>query len=99
MPAPPDSPPTDPTDAPEAEASTSIGLPKRFSALVARVGWARLVGPWVVIVLAGYVGERVGVPVAWLVGPMLAAVVLSLCGTPPEGPWAASGSRIAPPGS
>ena len=54
------------------------------AALVARVGWPRLVGPWVVIVLAGFSGERVGVPVAWLVGPMLAAVVLSLAGSPPE---------------
>jgi len=37
-----------------------------------------------VIVLAGYLGERAGVPVAWLVGPMLAAVALSLLGAPPE---------------
>ena len=36
------------------------------------------------IILAGAIGERVGVPVAWLVGPMIAAVVLSLSGTPPE---------------
>jgi len=44
----------------------------------------RLVGPWVVIVLAGYLGGQVGVPVAWLVGPMIAAVALSLLGAPPE---------------
>jgi len=51
--------------------------------LVSRVGWPKLVGPWVVIVLAGYAGDRAGVPVAWLVGPMIAAVILSLAGAPP----------------
>jgi membrane AbrB-like protein len=55
-----------------------------FAGLVARIGYPRLVGPWVAIVLAGYIGEQVGVPVAWLVGPMIAAVVLSLAGAPPE---------------
>ena len=57
---------------------------RRFRELVDRVGWPRLVGPWVAIVLAGYMGSLVGVPVAWLVGPMIAAVILSLAGTPPE---------------
>ena len=52
--------------------------------LVSRVGWPRLIGPWVAIVVAGYLGGLAGVPVAWLVGPMIAAVVLSLAGAPPE---------------
>ena len=51
-------------------------------ALQAR-GPLRVLGPWLVIVLAGFVGDRVGVPVAWLVGPMVASVVLSLSGAPP----------------
>ena len=53
-------------------------------ALVARVGWPRLIGSWLLIVGAGYVADRAGMPVAWLVGPMLAAVVLSIAGSPPE---------------
>lgn len=57
---------------------------RRFRDLVNRVGPVRLAGPWVVIVLAGYLGALVGVPVAWLVGPMIAAVALSLAGAPPE---------------
>lgn len=56
---------------------------RRFRDLVERVGPVRLVGPWVVIVLAGAVGSWAGVPVAWLVGPMIAAVVLALAGAPP----------------
>jgi len=52
--------------------------------LVARIGWLRLIGPWVAIVLAGFLGDRAGVPVAWLVGPMLASVVLGITGWPPE---------------
>lgn len=46
-------------------------------------GPIRVLGPWLVILLTGFVGDRVGVPVAWLVGPMLASVVLSLSGAPP----------------
>ncbi|MEJ7901211.1 MAG: AbrB family transcriptional regulator, partial [Thermomicrobiales bacterium] len=57
---------------------------RQFGELVSRVGPVRLVGPWVVIVLAGYLGGQVGVPVAWLVGPMIAAVALSLLGAPLE---------------
>jgi uncharacterized protein len=52
--------------------------------IVARVGWPRLIGPWVAIVLAGFGADRAGMPVAWLVGPMLAAVVFSIAGSPPE---------------
>lgn len=46
-------------------------------------GALRVLGPWVVILLAGFVGDRAGVPVAWLVGPMIASVILSLSGAPP----------------
>lgn len=49
-----------------------------------RVGLPRLIVPWVVIVLSGAIAHRLGVPVAWLVGPMLAAVALSVGGYPPE---------------
>ncbi len=56
----------------------------RFRKLLATIGPLLLIGPWVVIVLAGYLGDLVGVPVAWLVGPMIAAVVLSLAGAPPQ---------------
>jgi membrane AbrB-like protein len=53
-------------------------------AMVDRIGWLHLVLPWVAIVLAGFLGDRAGVPVAWLVGPMLASVVLGIAGWPPE---------------
>ena len=53
----------------------------------------RLVGPWVVIVAVGLVMDLAGVPVAWLVGPMLAAVALSLVGHPP-GPSEPISSRV-----
>ena len=46
-------------------------------------GPLRVLGPWGVILLAGLLGDRFGVPVAWLVGPMIASVVLSLGGAPP----------------
>lgn len=49
-----------------------------------RIGWPRLIGPWAAIVFAGFVGDQIGVPVAWLVGPMIAAVIVSLAGAPPE---------------
>jgi len=42
-----------------------------------------VIGPWLIILLVGWVGDRVGMPVAWLVGPMIASVVLSLSGLPP----------------
>ena len=51
---------------------------------VTRIGWPRLIGPWVAIVLAGVVADEVGVPVAWLVGPMIAAVIVTLVWSPPE---------------
>jgi membrane AbrB-like protein len=57
---------------------------RRFRKLLETIGPLRLLGPWVVIVLAGYLGDLVGVPVAWLVGPMIGAVILSLSGAPPE---------------
>jgi uncharacterized protein len=66
---------------PRATVDWAVGSARE---LARRVGPARLVGPWVAIVLAGYLGDRAGVPVAWLVGPMLAAVALSLLGWPPE---------------
>ena len=56
-------------------------------------GMSRLIGPWVVIVAAGLVADLAGVPVAWLVGPMLAAVALSLVGYPP-GPAEPRSGRI-----
>jgi membrane AbrB-like protein len=41
------------------------------------------VGPWVVVVLAGGTATWLGLPVAWLVGPMLASLLLALRGRPP----------------
>ena len=41
------------------------------------------VGPWVVIVAAGLVADAIGMPVAWLVGPMLASVAVSVAGYAP----------------
>jgi len=38
---------------------------------------------WLVVIAAGFVLDLVGMPVAWLIGPMIAAVVLALRGTPP----------------
>jgi uncharacterized protein len=46
-------------------------------------GPLRVLGPWCVILLAGFLGDRFGVPVAWLVGPMITSVVLSLSSAPP----------------
>ena len=41
------------------------------------------VGPWLVVILAGAGASWAGLPVAWLVGPMLASLVLALRGSPP----------------
>lgn len=49
-----------------------------------RGGLPWLLVPWLVIVLSGAIAHRLGVPVAWLVGPMLAAVALGIAGHPPE---------------
>lgn len=64
-----------------------------------RAGWRRLAargtaprsprevalwaGRWAIVIAAGWLLDWVGVPVAWLIGPMIAAVVLALRGTPP----------------
>lgn len=58
--------------------------PRRVADLFHTLGPRKLILPWVVIFLAGYLGDMVGLPVAWLVGPMIAAVALSLAGSPPE---------------
>lgn len=44
----------------------------------------RNVGSWIVIWLAGFGGMTLGVPVAWLIGPMLAAIALSLVNRSPR---------------
>jgi membrane AbrB-like protein len=54
-----------------------------FRTVLQTSGPLRVLGPWIVIVLAGFLGDRLGVPVAWLVVPMIASVVLSLSGVPP----------------
>jgi len=48
-----------------------------------RAGLARLILPWLVILSSGLVAHALAVPVAWLVGPMLAAVALGVGGYPP----------------
>ena len=40
-------------------------------------------GPWMIVFLAGAAASWVGLPVAWLVGPMLASLLLALRGWPP----------------
>ena len=49
-----------------------------------RVGLPWLILPWLAILLSGAIAHRLGVPVAWLVGPMLAAVAFGVAGHPPE---------------
>ncbi len=38
---------------------------------------------WLIVIAAGWLLDLAGMPVAWLIGPMIAAVVLALRGTPP----------------
>jgi hypothetical protein len=44
---------------------------------------ARWAGRWLIVIAAGWLLDLAGMPVAWLIGPMIAAVVLALRGTPP----------------
>ena len=44
------------------------------------VAW---IGRWLIVIASGFVLDLVGMPVAWLIGPMIAAVILALRGTPP----------------
>lgn len=39
--------------------------------------------PWIAVIAAGYLLDLAGMPVAWLIGPMLVAVALALRGHPP----------------
>ena len=45
---------------------------------------AAWLGRWLIVIAAGLVLDLAGMPVAWLIGPMIAAVVLALRGSPPE---------------
>jgi len=40
--------------------------------------------PWVIVIVSGYLLDVLGMPVAWLIGPMIASVVLALRWRPPE---------------
>lgn len=40
--------------------------------------------PWVIAVASGFLLDLIGMPVAWLIGPMIASVVLALRWRPPE---------------
>ncbi len=41
------------------------------------------IGRWAIVIAAGWLLDLAGMPVAWLIGPMIAAVVLALRGAPP----------------
>jgi membrane AbrB-like protein len=57
-------------------AATGAALPSLRNA-------ARWTGRWLVVSAAGWLLDRAGMPVAWLIGPMMASVALALRGTPP----------------
>jgi hypothetical protein len=44
---------------------------------------ARWAGRWLVVIAAGWLLDLAGMPVAWLIGPMIAAVILALRNAPP----------------
>jgi len=45
--------------------------------------WGRWLAPWLVLLATGFAAQAIGIPVAWLIGPLLAAVILALVGHPP----------------
>lgn len=45
---------------------------------------AQWLWPWIMVVASGYLLDIAGMPVAWLIGPMIVAVTLTLKGHPPE---------------
>ncbi|HEU0165173.1 MAG TPA: AbrB family transcriptional regulator [Thermomicrobiales bacterium] len=57
----------------------TFGDPRRFTRRE-RVRW---IAPWAIVAAVGGSCDLAGVPVAWLIGPMLASVVLSIRGLPP----------------
>ena len=58
----------------------TMRIPARFPNITLR---PQTVLAWMVCVLAGWLGSLIGIPVAWLVCPMLMALVLRLVGNPP----------------